>query len=307
MTEERLFRRKHPLLTGFLILGAIGLFFWVGITFFVASLSRQSGVDFFHTDAVTIAIVPLKGVLTDAEEVLAQLDRFSRNAAVKALVVRIDSPGGAVGAAQEIYREIARVNKVKPVVASMGSVAASGGYYAAIGAGKILASPGTLTGSMGVILKFPNLEEIFQKIGYKDEVVKSGPMKDIGSPSRALSSDERLLLQSLIDEVHKQFVEDIAARRKLAPERVREFADGRIFSGETAKQLGFIDDYGNFNDAVRLAAELAGHPGKNTTLLYPENDRLSFFKLFAVNGLTDILRRTGMEHPRLSYEWTLLP
>ncbi len=295
------------MLTGFLILGAMGLFFWAGITFFVASLARQNGADFFHTDSVTIAVVPLKGVLTDAEEILAQLDRFSRNDAVKALVVRIDSPGGAVGAAQEIYREIDRVKKVKPVVASMGSVAASGGYYAAIGAEKILASPGTLTGSMGVILKFPNLEEIFQKIGYKDEVVKSGPMKDIGSPSRPLSADERSLLQELIDEVHKQFVADIAASRKLSPERVREFADGRIFSGESAKKLGLIDDFGNFNDAVRLAAELAGHSGKKTILLYPEDDRLSFFKLFAENSISNLLRRMVMEHPRLSYEWVLSP
>ncbi len=305
MSQERLFRQKHPILTGFFILGVISVFFWFGITFFVSTMTRSVGTsDLFSSNNVEIGVVQLKGVIADAEEVIAQLDRFSRSKTVKAIVVRIDSPGGAVGASQEIYREISRVNTIKPVVASMGSVAASGGFYASLGAGKILASPGTLTGSMGVILKFPNLEEIFQKIGYRDEVIKSGEMKDIGSPSRPLSAAERELLQNLIDEVHQQFIHDIAASRNLEVDKVRQVADGRIFSGETAKQLGLIDDFGNFNDAVILAAKLAGYEDAVPSLIYPDEERLSLMKLLVENKFGAMFRRVTASHPLLSFEWT---
>ncbi|OKY75732.1 MAG: hypothetical protein BM485_08470 [Desulfobulbaceae bacterium DB1] len=305
MSQERLFRQKHPLITGFFILGMISVFFWFGITFFVSSMNRHVDTsDLFSSNSVEIGVVQLKGVIADAETAINQLSRFSRSKSIKAIVVRIDSPGGAVGASQEIFHEISKVNAVKPVVASMGSVAASGGFYAALGAGKILASPGTLTGSMGVILKFPNLEQIFQKIGYKDEVIKSGEMKDIGSPSRPLSVAERQLLQNLIDEVHQQFIKDIAASRKLDMEKVRRVADGRIFSGETAKQLGLIDDFGNFNDAVTLAAKLAGYEDAVPSLIYPEEDRLSLMKLLAENKFGAFFRQATASHPLLSFEWS---
>ncbi|MEW6518911.1 MAG: signal peptide peptidase SppA [Thermodesulfobacteriota bacterium] len=303
MSQERLFRQRHPLLTGFFILGVLLMFFGFGITFFVVSMGRQAGKShFLVTDNETVGIIQLKGLITDADKILDQLLQFRQLKSVKAVVVRIDSPGGAVGASQEIFSEIARLNKVKPVVASMGSVAASGGYYAALGAGKIVASPGTLTGSMGVIFKFPNLEKIFQKIGYKDEVIKSGELKDIGSPSRPLTAEERSLLQGLLDEVHEQFIRDIAQSRNLPAEDVRKVADGRIFSGETAKNLGLIDQLGNFNDAVSLAASLAGMESETPTLVYPEDDDLSLFKMLAEQNASSLLRGFISRNPILSFE-----
>jgi protease-4 len=303
MSQKRLFRQKHPLLTGFFILGVLLMFFWFGITFFVVTMGRQAGKShFLVTDKASVGIIEVKGLITDAEKVLDQLLQFRLSKSVKAVVVRIDSPGGSVGASQEIFTEIARLNKVKPVVASMGSVAASGGFYAAIGAGKIVASPGTLTGSMGVIFKFPNLEEIFQKIGYKDEVIKSGKLKDIGSPSRPLTDEERELLQGLLDEVHEQFIRDIVQSRNLPEEDVRRVADGRIFSGETAKNLGLIDQLGNFNDAVSLAANLAGMETETPTLVYPEDDGLSFFKMLAEQNASSLFRGFVSRNPILSFE-----
>jgi len=279
------------------------MFFGFGITFFVVSMGRQAGTShFLVTDNETVGIIQLKGLISDADKILDQLLQFRQLKSVKAVVVRIDSPGGAVGASQEIFSEIARLNKVKPVVASMGSVAASGGYYAALGAGKIVASPGTLTGSMGVIFKFPNLEKIFQKIGYKDEVIKSGELKDIGSPSRPLTAEERALLQDLLDEVHEQFIRDIAQSRNLPAEDVRKVADGRIFSGETAKKLGLIDQLGNFNDAVSLAASLAGMESDTPTLVYPEDDDLSLFKMLAEQNASSLLRGLISRNPILSFE-----
>ena len=157
---------------------------------------------------------------------------------------------------------------------------------------------------MGVIFKFPNLEEIFNKIGYKDEVIKSGNLKDLGSPSRSLTLEERDLLQSLLDEVHEQFIADISKSRNLSNESVRSVADGRIFSGEKAKELGLVDELGNFNDAVLLAAQLAGITGKTPKLIYPEENQFSFLKILAEQKLGMLFRNFPQAKPLLSYEWT---
>jgi protease-4 len=303
MTQERLFRQKHPLLTGFFILSIMLMVFGFGITFFVFGIDRQSREShFLATDDNSVGVIELKGLITDSDKILDQLLQFRLSKSIKAVVVRIDSPGGAVGASQEIFREISRLNKEKPVVASLGSVAASGGFYAALGAGKIVANPGTLTGSMGVIFKFPNFEEIFQKIGYKDQIIKSGNLKDIGSPSRPLTEEERILLQGLLDEVHAQFITDICQSRNLPANDVRNIADGRIFSGETAKKLGLIDELGNFNDAVALAATRAGLDTETPHLVYPETDELSFFKMLAEQNVASIFSRIISRNPVLSFE-----
>jgi len=193
-------------------------------------------------------------------------------------------------------------------VASMGSVAASGGLYAALGAGKIVANPGTLTGSMGVILKFANLEELFHKIGYKSEVVKSGHLKDIGSPSRPLTAEEREMLQAMIDDVHGQFIRAVAESRKLPEETVRAMADGRVFSGAQAKSLKLIDQFGNLNDAVLLAAQLAGLDTKTMPdLVYPEKGEFSLLSLLAGETGQSLLNKTRWQTPALAYEWAVSP
>ena len=282
------------------------MLFLAGITFFIARLFTPSqGVNLFGVKNA-IGIIELKGVIASPEKTMRQLVNFVENDRIKAVVVRIDSPGGTVGAAQELFRQIKITNKTKPVVASMGSVAASGGYYAALGAEKIVASPGTLTGSIGVILKFPNLEKIFEKIGYKNEVVKSGNLKDLGSSSRTLTQEERDILQQLLDNVHNQFINDIVSSRELSENEVRNLADGRIFSGEQAQQLGLIDELGNFYDAVLLAAELAGMSTQKPELYYPEDNDFSVLSLLAgQQGSSSLLDHLPLISPTFAYEWSL--
>lgn len=294
----------HPVITGFLILGGLMFLFFGGITFFVAKMIRPTSVDLFSS-AQGVGIIELKGVITSSDKTIANLNDFKKNNNIKAIVVRIDSPGGAVGASQEVFMELRRVNREKPVVASMGSVAASGGYYAAIGAEKIVASPGTLTGSMGVILKFVNLEEIFKKIGYKSETIKSGEFKDMGSPNRSLTKAERAMLQRLLDNVHDQFIRDIAESRKLAEEDVRQVADGRIFSGEQALKLGLIDELGNLTDAVRLAAELGGLKDLDPRLIYPDEDDFTLLRFFGGKRGEALLDQLLSPEASLSYEWSV--
>lgn len=304
---KRLFRQEHPILTGCLLLGLLMVAFWGGITFFVGSLFRPSKAELFHGKEA-IGVIELNGVIIAADETIAQLTEFRKQENIRAIVLRIDSPGGAVGASQELYEEVKRTDKVKPVVASMASVAASGGLYAALGARKIVANPGTLTGSMGVILKFANLEELFQKIGYKSEVVKSGRLKDIGSPSRPITAEEREMLQAMIDDVHSQFIKAVAESRKLPEEAVRAIADGRIFSGAQAKELKLIDQFGNLNDAVLLAASLAGlDPKTMPELIYPEEHEFSLFSLLAGETGQALLNKTRLQTPVLAYEWAVSP
>ncbi len=175
-----------------------------------------------------------------------------------ALLLRIDSPGGTVGDSQEIHAAILRLReKGCRVVASFGNISASGGVYIGVAAESIVSNPGTITGSIGVILRGNDLSKVFEKIGIRFDTVKSGPYKDILSPDRPLSSDERALLQALIDSSYGQFVSVVAEGRKLTPESVRSFADGRVFSGEQAKQLGLVDELGDEEHARRLAARLA--------------------------------------------------
>lgn len=298
------FRQDHPILLGFIILGAIFLFFWGGMAFFVSKLLAPSKPDLFG-GREAVGVVELKGLIVTPEETIRQLTTFRRNKNIKAIVLRIDSPGGAVGASQEIYAEVKQTNQVKPVVASMASVAASGGFYAALGAEKIVANPGTLTGSVGVIVKFANLKELFAKIGYESEVVKSGRLKDIGAPDRSLSEEEREMLQEVINNVHRQFVSAVAESRGLPEEQVIPLADGRIFSGEQAKALGLVDQLGHFSEAVTLAASLAGLTTKTPPLIYPEERDFSWLQLFATGEEAKLFNRLWKRMPSLSYEWVM--
>ncbi len=303
--EKRLFRRSHPVLFGLFVLAGIFLMFWGGMTFFLTRLMRPQHAELFSGKA-GVGVIEVKGVITSAEELTEQLADFRRNTAVKAVVVRIDSPGGSVGASQELFEEIQRIDQTKPVVASMASVAASGGYYAALGARKILANPGTLTGSIGVIIKFANLQELFAKIGYQSEVIKSGALKDTGAMDRPLTAEERRVLQDVIDNVHRQFVATVAKERALPEDKVRRLADGRIFSGEQAKALGLIDQLGNFTDAVTLAASLAGLDTKDPRLIYPEDDDFSLFHMLGRgNSAGSLLNLIENHSPVLSYQWAV--
>jgi protease-4 len=208
-----------------------------------------------------VAVVELEGIIIDGADVVRDLKAHRENPMVRAVVVRINSPGGVVGPTQEIHDGLMRLRQAgKPVVASLGSVAASGGYYAAVAADRIYANPGTLTGSIGVIMQMANLENLMKKVGVEYIVVKAGQFKDIGNVSRPMSPDERRVLQALLDDVHGQFIDAVAKGRKLERAEVAQFADGRVFSGTQAKSLKMVDELGGLEDAIGAAAKLAGLP-----------------------------------------------
>jgi len=225
-----------------------------------------------------VAVVELEGIILQAESVVRELNDHRENPTVRAVVLRVNSPGGVVAPTQEIYAAILRVRKNgKPVVASLGSVAASGGYYVATAADRIYANPGTLTGSIGVIMQMANLEGLLKKVGVDYVVVKAGQYKDIGNIARAMTPEERRMLQALLDDVYNQFVDAVANGRKLDRATVESFADGRIVSGQQAKQLKMVDDLGGLDEAIEAAAKLAGLPPK-PRLILPRR-RFSIFDL----------------------------
>jgi protease-4 len=197
-------------------------------------------------------------MILDSTKIGAQLKKWSADGAVKAIVLRIDSPGGAVAPSQEIFAEVERAARKKPVVASMGAVAASGGYYVASPCKAIFANPGTVTGSIGVIMNLANMEKLLDKIGWSPVVIKSGKFKDAGSPFRPMSGEEKQYLQDVSDDIHGQFIEDVARARKMAPEAIRRLADGRIFTGREAVKLHLVDKLGGLRDAVEAAAKMGG-------------------------------------------------
>lgn len=215
-----------------------------------------------------IGVIEIRGVIANSKPILKILDEYKKNSSIKGILLRIESPGGGVGPSQEIYREVVKVSKTKPVLASLGGIAASGGYYIASAAQKIIANPGTLTGSIGVIINFGNFTELFKKIGYKPVTIKSGKFKDIGNPGREMKPEEREYLEKLVKNVHEQFVKDVAKGRKLPLEKVKKIADGRIFTGQQAKELGLVDGLGNFQDAVEELAKMAKIKGE-PKLVYP--------------------------------------
>jgi protease-4 len=226
-----------------------------------------------------VGVIEVVGPIVSSGKTVQEIVDFRKDSSIEAVVLRVDSPGGGVGPSQEIYVEIERLAKTKPVVVSMGGVAASGGYYIAAPADQIVANPGTITGSIGVIMGFTNYQELLDKIGLKSSVIKSGEHKDIGSPVRAMTEEDRAILQSLIDDVHRQFVEAIARGRQLDFDTVLALADGRIFSGKQAKELGLVDELGNFRDAITLAASLAEIEGE-PKVVYPPREKPDFIEYF---------------------------
>lgn len=225
-----------------------------------------------------IGVVEITGVIKDGKEELRQLYEFGKNNKIKAIIIRIDTPGGAVGPSQEIYNEILKIKKKKPVVASIGTIGASGGYYIASGASKIIANPGSITGSIGVIMQFMSFENLLGKIGIKGNVIKSGEFKDAGSPFRDMTKEEKALMQGLLDDVHNQFIDAVSKGRNLNRQEVERIADGRIITGKQAKDFKLVDELGNFNDAVEIAKNLSGIKGE-PKLVYGRKKKSMFFDL----------------------------
>jgi protease-4 len=209
-----------------------------------------------------VAVVEVTGMIVDSAGTIEELKDYAKDASVKAIVLRINSPGGAVAPAQEIYDEILKVKQKKKVVVSMGAVAASGGYYIAAPADRIVANAGTLTGSIGVIMELPNVSGLMEKIGIQTQVIKSGRHKDIASVFKELTPKEREILQAVLDDVHNQFIEAVSTARDMKFEDIKKLADGRIFTGRKALELGLIDELGNMEDAIMVAGRLSGIKGE---------------------------------------------
>ena len=295
-----MFSRRHPYLFFILIFSSVVATAMILMTVLVTFGSRDTEFEFGEK----VGVIEISGVIADSKNVLNYLKRFREDNAIKAIVVRVDSPGGAVGPSQEIFREIRKTSATKKVVASMGTIATSGGYYIAAGANGIVANPGTITGSIGVIMGFTNYEELLHKIGLVPIVVKSGEYKDIGSPVRKMKPEEKEILQEFAKKIHRQFIEDIVDGRKMDMEKVESLADGRIFTGKESKKIGLVDRLGNLEDAIEWAGRLGGIKGKIATV-YAKEKKFSFLRY-----ITDSSAGTLLNHilnPKLSADYIYRP
>jgi protease-4 len=287
--------KRRRVLIGLGVILALLIFFFI-LLFLIGRYSGGKTSRFSFGDK--IAIVEVRGVITQSSGVIEEIQQYLADDGVKAIILRVDSPGGGVGPSQEIYREIMRIksNSKRKVVTSMGSVAASGGYYIACASDLIVANPGTITGSIGVVMQFSNFEDLLKKIGIKGVVLKSGEHKDIGSPFREMTPEEKRIMQEVLDNVHQQFIEAVAEGRKLDRSKVAQIADGRILTGEQAKNLGLVDQLGNLQDTIDITAKLAGIVGK-PNILYPKK-RISIWDLLIrdmASAVVDVLNEKGYE------------
>jgi protease IV len=275
-------KRRWILWSGAFIVGII-LMFGACVATFTALFGDKDKL----VDGDGIGYVEVKGLIVDGQETVRQLRLLKKDQHVKAVVLRVDSPGGVVGPSQEIAAEVKGLAKVKKVVVSMGSLAASGGYYISAPATLIYANPGTITGSIGVLMKFSNIEGLMGKIGMKAFTLKTGKFKDVGSPVRTMTADERKMLQGVIDSTHAQFVRAVAEGRRLPVEEVRRIADGRIFSGEQALEHKLVDKLGTLQDAIDEAGRLGGISGE-PQLIKPPKKRTHLYDLL-VEGAAEHL------------------
>ena len=250
--------RKRTVWTALALLGLLVVAV-IGVSLLI-SMTLDSG----WLGGEKVGVIRIEGVITDSRETIDELRRFRDNPSIKAVVLRIDSPGGGVVPSQEIHAELLKARKDGrlKVVASMGNLAASGGYYIAVATDKIVANPGTLTGSIGVIMELANVQGLLEKVGVQSVVIKSGRYKDLASPFRAMSAEDRALLQSVLDDVHDQFIRAVATGRALKVEQVRDLADGRIFTGRQARTAKLVDELGDLQDSIKLAARLVGIEGE---------------------------------------------
>lgn len=288
-------------LSGCLIVFAI--VFLVGIS---VALSGDSSSLRLSTNKV--AVVAIDGEILDARDAVEALHKYADNSLIRAIVVRIDSPGGAIGPSQEIYEAIRSIRREsgKPIVASLDSVAASGGFYIAAACDRIVANPGSITGSIGVIMQWMEMKDLLAWAKLKPETITSGAMKAAGSPYQQLTEAERQYLQSIVAELHGQFVRAVAEGRKgkISAAEVARLADGRVFTGEQALSLKLVDDLGNFDDAVKVAAKLAGVRGK-PVIVYPRKRTTGLLELLSGSNdsETAIQRILSRRTPTFLYRW----
>ena len=250
-----------------------------------------------------IGIVDITGLISDSQYIVNQVKKFRQDKRIRGIILRIDSPGGAVGPSQEIYDEVLKTRESgKTIYASMGALAASGGYYIASAAEKIFANPGTLTGSIGVIMAFSNAKGLMEKIGLQPEIVKAGEYKDIGSPARAMTQKERNLLQSVVTDVHQQFIEAVASGRDISVAEVTKIADGRILTGRQAYSLNLVDQMGGLQVSIDQLAHKVGIIG--SPKIIKETPRVGFLDWVLKSTVNQsLINRSSI--PSLQYTWHL--
>lgn len=279
---------------------------WIFVIFVVVGFVFVLGLSYSYEvySQGRIAVLVVKGTIMEAMPFTKKLEKFKESSVIRAVVIRVDSPGGSVGASQELYRAIERVRKSgKPVVVSMGNMAASGGYYVSAPANFIFANPGTITGSIGVIIQHVNYGELARKLGIKTTFVKTGKFKDILSPFRELTPEEKEYLQNTIEEAYEQFLTAILKYRKekISEEKLRKVADGRVITGQNAKELGLVDGIGNLQDAIEKARELSRSP-QARVVFYEESK--SFLARLLGSELSETLESFNIYSPLLYiFEW----
>lgn len=284
--------KKNPILMVVATAIALGVIFFIVVSLAgLASGNKGTTKSLPMVGADKVALVKLEGMMLNAAPVVEELRDYAEDHSIKAIVIRIDTPGGGVVVSQEIYNAVKNAKKEgKKIVVSMGTVAASGGYYVAAAADKIVANPGTLTGSLGVKMEFANIEKLLEKIGVKGQVIKAGEYKDVGSPFRDMTVQEKKLLQDVIDDVHSQFIEAVAEGRKLPITEVKAIADGRIFTGRQALGLKLVDQLGDLADSIQVAGTLAGIKGKPQVIEKKKKVQfLEYFKEEAAAWVSDVL------------------
>ena len=290
----------------FLSLVFIGLVF-VGITFFmlasVFKWERSEYVSYGSGDK--IALVEINDVIISSEKTVGQIKKFREDKSIKAIILRINSPGGGVAASQEIYEEVKRTRESgKIIVVSMGSIAASGGYYIAMGSSLIVANPGTLTGSIGVIAQFISIKDLAEKLGITHTTIKSGSLKDAGNPFGQMNDSTKAYLQDIVDNTFGQFLDVVSKERKMDKEKLLTYANGRVFTGLQAKEYGLIDSLGTFEDAVRITSKMAGI--EDEPRIIREKKKFSIFEELLGTKLEDVtnIKDKLFEEPILQYKYT---
>lgn len=287
------------------IIVVLALLFGLFVLMLLSWIFSEESEETTTTGGEKIAVVELKEPILSSDEIVRQFKKYRENRSIHAIVFRVESPGGGVAASQEIYEEVRKTRDGgKPVIVSMGSVAASGGYYVSCGANTIVANPGTLTGSIGVIFQYLHFKDLMNKIGVDETTVKTGKFKDSGSPFRKTTEEEKRYFNMLISDVYEQFVDVVTEERGLDRTYVLKYADGRVFTGRQAYEYGFVDTLGTMEDAVSIAATKCGIKGKPS--IVKEVKRKTFFEKFindAASELTSV-KQQFLQQPVLQYRFT---
>lgn len=298
---------RQPSFFRWLLVGGAAFLVFIVVVFVLVfySLQREETAQFVLPSGNRVAVVEIDGMIVDSKSTIEQLERYGKDSSVKAIVLRLNSPGGSAAASQEIHTAVKRLreDKKKVVVASFGVVGASGAYYIACAADRVYANPSSITGSIGVIAEWYNYGELLRWAKIRDVVFKSGKFKDAGNPTRDLTEEEKEYLQALSDDIYEQFVATVAEGRKMKVEEVRALADGRVFTGSQALKVHLVDRLGGLEEAIEGAAKLAGIKGE-PHVIHPTRERRTLLD-YLFGDVREILSESGLmdSHVRFQYLW----